>query len=178
MAGTALSLLAALLGATGLAYTVLAFAWPRLRAGALGTYIATSPEREEEAREAMLAELARFANEPVTPDELRGAVGYLAGQAEVQRQSAGHVLSEIVEAWLIGRGLEELEDPARLVAGGPERVPLAPRLEDEIAGAGLDDVVAQQGAHASLEHVAVLVLAAVLVHRRRVRPRRHRMLDE
>ena len=95
-----------------LAYTVLAFAWPRLRAGALGTYIATSPEREEEAREAMLAELARFANEPVTPDELRGAVGYLAGQAEVQRQSAGHVLSEIVEAWLIGRGLEELEDPA------------------------------------------------------------------
>lgn len=95
-----------------LAYTVLAFAWPRLRAGALGTYIATSPEREAEAREAMLAELARFANEPVTPDELRGAVGYLAGQAEVQRQSAGHLLSEIVEAWLIGRGLDELEDPA------------------------------------------------------------------
>lgn len=95
-----------------LAYTVLAFAWPRLRAGALGTYIATSPEREEEAREAMLAELARFGNEPVTPDELRGAVGYLAGQAEVQRQSAGHLRSEVVEAWLIGQGLDELEDPA------------------------------------------------------------------
>jgi zinc protease len=94
-----------------LAYTVLAFAWPRLRAGALGTYIATSPEREVEARDAMLAELARFASEPVTPDELQGAIGYLAGQAEVQRQSAGHVLSEIVEAWMIGQGLDELEDP-------------------------------------------------------------------
>jgi zinc protease len=94
-----------------LAYTVLAFAWPRLRAGALGTYIAMAPEREDEAREAMLEELARFANEAVTPDELRGAIGYLAGQAAVQRQSAGHVSSEIVDAWMLGQGLEELEDP-------------------------------------------------------------------
>lgn len=94
-----------------LAYTVLAFAWPRLRAGALGAYIATAPEREGEAREAMLAELARFASEPVSPKELEGAIGYLAGQARVQRQSAGHFLSEIVDAWLLGRGLEELEDP-------------------------------------------------------------------
>ena len=95
-----------------LAYTVLAFAWPRMQAGALGTYIAMAPEREAEARDAMLAELARFVAAPVTPDELQGAIGYLAGQAAVQRQSAGHLLSEIVDAWLMGRGLEELEDPA------------------------------------------------------------------
>lgn len=95
-----------------LAYTVLAFAWPRMQAGALGAYIAMAPEREAEARDAMLAELARFAAEPVTPDELQGAIGYLAGQAAVQRQSAGHLSSEIVDAWLMGSGLEELEDPA------------------------------------------------------------------
>ncbi|HEX5004889.1 MAG TPA: pitrilysin family protein, partial [Gemmatimonadales bacterium] len=94
-----------------LAYTVLAFAWPRRRAGALGAYIATAPEREAEAREAMLDELAKFAREPVTPAELQGAIGYLAGQAAVQRQSAGHLVSEIVDAWLLGQGLEELEDP-------------------------------------------------------------------
>jgi zinc protease len=94
-----------------LAYTVLAFAWPRLRAGALGTYIAMAPEREAEAREAMLEELARFTTEAVTPSELRGAIGYLAGQAAVQRQSAGHLLSEIVDAWMLGEGLQELEDP-------------------------------------------------------------------
>ena len=94
-----------------LAYTVLGMAWQRRRAGALGTYIATSPEREVEAREAMLEELARFAGEPVTPDELGGAIGYLAGQAAVQRQSAGHLVSEIVDAWLLGEGLEELDDP-------------------------------------------------------------------
>lgn len=95
-----------------LAYTVLALDWARLRAGALATYIATSPEREAEARTAMLEELERFTREPVTADELRGAIGYLAGQAEVDRQSAGHVASEIVEAWLLGDGLAELEDPA------------------------------------------------------------------
>jgi zinc protease len=95
-----------------LAYTVLAMAWQRGRAGALATYIATSPGREAEAREAMLHELARFAREPVTPEELRSAIGYLAGQAAVQRQSAGHLVGEIVEAWMIGEGLDELEDPA------------------------------------------------------------------
>jgi len=95
-----------------LAYTVLAFAWQRGRAGALGTYIATSPEREEEARAAMLEELARFAAEPVSPAELRGAIGYLAGQAVVQRQSASHVAGEVLDAWMIGEGLSELDDPA------------------------------------------------------------------
>ena len=44
-----------------LAYTVLASAWQKARGGALVTYIATSPEREDEAREQMLVELERFA---------------------------------------------------------------------------------------------------------------------
>jgi len=68
-------------------------------------------KQEAEARGAMLEELARFTNEAVTPDELRGAIGYLAGQAAVQRQSAGHLLTEIADAWMLGEGLDELEDP-------------------------------------------------------------------
>ena len=95
-----------------LAYTVLASSWQRGRAGALVTYIATSPEREEEARAAMMNELERFAREPVSEAELTQAVNYLAGQAEVSRQSAGSLAGEILEAWLIGNGLADLEDPA------------------------------------------------------------------
>jgi hypothetical protein len=57
-------------------------------------------------------------------------------------------------------------------------VPLVARLVDQVAGSGLDDVVAQQRTHAPLEHVAVLVLARVAVQRRGERARRHRMLDE
>jgi zinc protease len=95
-----------------LAYTVVASAWLKARAGALVTYIATSPEREEEAREAMLRELARFSEEPVTDTELRQAVNYLAGQAEVNRQSGGAVAAEVLEAWIAGAGLSDLVDPA------------------------------------------------------------------
>ena len=76
------------------------------------TYIATSPEREEEAREQMLAELERFAREPVSGDELARAIEYLAGQAEVHRQTSGAVAGEILEAWLAGDGLSELANPA------------------------------------------------------------------
>ena len=94
-----------------LAYTVMASAWQKGRAGALVTYIATSPERETEARSAMLDELGRFAREPVTDAELTQAASYLAGQAEVRQQSGSAVAGELVEAWLIGEGLDELAEP-------------------------------------------------------------------
>ena len=94
-----------------LAYTVLGTAWARRRGGALGAYIATSPGREEEAREEMLKELARFAREQVGAEELERARRYLAGQAEVGRMTAGALAAEVAEAWLAGTGLEELDRP-------------------------------------------------------------------
>lgn len=94
-----------------LAYTVLASSWQRGRAGALVTYIATSPEREEEARQAMLAELGQFRETLVSESELVQAVNFLAGQSEVSRQSAAALAGEMLEAWLIGNGLDDLEDP-------------------------------------------------------------------
>jgi len=60
----------------------------------------------------MLTELTRFAEDRVGDQELTEGVNYLSGQAEVSRQSAGAVASEIVDAWLAGEGLQELEDPA------------------------------------------------------------------
>lgn len=95
-----------------LAYTVMMSSWQRARAGALVTYIATSPAREDEARDAMLAELARFGDELISEAEHRRAVNYLAGQVLVQRQTAGALAGEIVQAWLVGRGLDDLADPA------------------------------------------------------------------
>jgi zinc protease len=95
-----------------LAYTVVASAWQKARGGAMLTYIATSPEREDEAREQMLVELERFTREPVSEAELAQAVSYLSGQAQVSRQSAGSVAGEILDAWFSGSGLQELDDPA------------------------------------------------------------------
>ncbi len=93
-----------------LAYTVMGTAWQRGRAGALATYIATSPEREQEARAAMLEELHAFVDAPPAAEELARATQYLAGQTEVHRQTAASVASEIAEAWLVGGGLAELEE--------------------------------------------------------------------
>jgi zinc protease len=94
-----------------LAYTVVAAAWQLLRAGGLMLYLATSPEREEEARGALLAELAVFRDRPPAADEVARAVSYLAGQHEVHRQAARALVGELADAWLLGDGLDEFADP-------------------------------------------------------------------
>lgn len=104
-----------------LAYSVAASPWQRHGAGGILTYIATAPTREAEAREAMLEELARFRAAPPAPDEVVRAINYLTGQLEVSRQSAGAMVSEILDVWYQGDGLEELEDilsPYHAVSAG------------------------------------------------------------
>ena len=124
-----------------LAYTVVATAWQKARGGALLTYIATSPEREEEARAEMLVELDRFTREPVAETELRQAVNYLAGQAQVARQSGAALAGEILDAWISGAGLEELDDPAapyRAVTAADIQRVAAASLDPEPEGGGRD----------------------------------------
>ena len=115
-----------------LAYSVVASAWQKARGGALVTYIATSPEREDEAREQMLVELERFAEEPVAATELRQAVSYLAGQAEVSRQNAASVVGEILDCWFAAGSLEEMSDP-----GAPFRAVTAEDVQ-RLAASSLD----------------------------------------
>jgi zinc protease len=97
-----------------LAYQVAALPWLARRGGVVLSYIATSPEREDEAREAMLAELARLAVDPITTEELERARNYAAGTVEVQRQSGGAVAAEILDAWVLGVVAELAELPERL----------------------------------------------------------------
>ncbi|HZF67511.1 MAG TPA: pitrilysin family protein [Gemmatirosa sp.] len=92
-----------------LAYTVQAFSAPRRLGGLLGAYIATSPEREAEAREGLLAEFARLVDAPVGDEELRRAQTYALGTHAIARQGGGALLGDLVDAWLLGDGLAELE---------------------------------------------------------------------
>jgi len=115
-----------------LAYSVMASSWQRARAGALLLYLATSPEREEEARIALLEELARFRDDTPPADELARSINYLSGQAQVRRQTASAVAAEIAEAWLLGEGLAEIADPAagfRSVSAGDIRALAAESLD-------------------------------------------------
>ncbi|MEO5798162.1 MAG: pitrilysin family protein [Gemmatimonadales bacterium] len=125
--------------ARSLAYTVMASSWQRREAGALLTYIAMAPERLDEARDAMLEELAAFRAAPPSADELQRAVAMLAGQAEIARQGAGALAGEIADAWLLGEGLIELDDP-----GAPYRSVTAEAVH-AVASASLDPARRAEG---------------------------------
>jgi zinc protease len=92
-----------------LAYTVSASPRERLLGGAFVSYIATGPEREQEANDALLAEFARLRREPVTDAELARARAYALGTHAMRQQSGAAVLADTVDAWMMGEGLEELD---------------------------------------------------------------------
>src|SRR5262249_19980024 len=99
-----------------LAYTVMASPWLQRRAGAMLTYIATSPEREDEARDAMLQALGEVSAGRVSEGGVDPAPRYAAASAQLRRQTSSAITSDILSAWLDGR-LDELPElPARLRA--------------------------------------------------------------
>ncbi|HSJ14479.1 MAG TPA: pitrilysin family protein [Longimicrobiales bacterium] len=122
-----------------LAYTVSAYPLARWQAGAFVGYIGTAPEREHEARTALVAELLRSAEERVSDTELERARRFTIGAWQIRRQTNGRQLADLADALRYGRGIEELRefearvqavdaeglraaaerwlDPARLVTG-------------------------------------------------------------
>jgi zinc protease len=93
-----------------LAYTVSAFTAEWRSAGMFISYIATSPEKEEIARAGLLAEFAKLRAEPVTEAELAQAKEYAIGTHAIRSQSGGALLGELIDAWLFGRGLREIDE--------------------------------------------------------------------
>ena len=100
-----------------LAYTVHAHSAERRLAGMFIAYIATSPEKEQEAREGLLREFAKLREAEVTTEELEQAKSYALGTHAIRQQSGGAVLAELIDAWLVGTGLEELEEYEDRVLG-------------------------------------------------------------
>jgi zinc protease len=88
---------------------VQAFAVERANAGMFVGYIATSPDKEDTARAGLLREFEKLAQDGVTQDELRRAQAYAIGTHAISRQSGGAVLGEMLDAWLVGRGVAELD---------------------------------------------------------------------
>ncbi|MBI3983053.1 MAG: insulinase family protein [Gemmatimonadetes bacterium] len=105
-----------------LAYTVSALPWLRRRAGAVLTYIATSPEREDEARSGLLEELAQVGADPPPVAELERARNYAAGLVLLRRERVAAWAGEILEAH-VNRLLADLNAlPDRLRAVGAREV--------------------------------------------------------
>ncbi|HXC25799.1 MAG TPA: pitrilysin family protein [Gemmatimonadaceae bacterium] len=93
-----------------LAYTVHSFASEHRFAGAFISYIATSPERESAARDGLLNEFAKLRREPVTAQELAQSKRYILGMHDIRQERGGAVLGDIIDVWLFGTGLRELEE--------------------------------------------------------------------
>jgi zinc protease len=70
----------------GLAYTVSAASVEGVAPGYFATYIATAPERLDEARRGLMAELARLLEEPPAEAELERARRYLTGSFAIDQQ--------------------------------------------------------------------------------------------
>jgi len=93
-----------------LAYTVHAYASERRLAGTFLSYIATSPDKEEVARQGLLLEFSKLRERPVTDDELTRAKTYAIGTHAIRQESGAAVLGDLLDAWLLGRGLAELDE--------------------------------------------------------------------
>ena len=122
-----------------LAYTVIASSWQRRRTGGLLTYIAMAPERLDEARDAMLDELALFRDAPPSEPDTARATAMLAGQEAIARQTAGALAGAIADAWLLGTGLDELEAP------GAAYRDVTPDDVHRVARASLDPAARAEG---------------------------------
>jgi predicted Zn-dependent peptidase len=87
----------------GLAYAVYSYVSPLLDTGVVGVYAGVDPDRIEAALQAVLAELGKMAQEPVSEEELHKAKEFTKGRLKLQMEDSFSVAS-----W-VGRQ-ETLED--------------------------------------------------------------------
>jgi hypothetical protein len=108
--------------------------------------------------------------EPVAGGDRRDLVGL--------RLARGEKLDQLLEILLETRRRDDLEEARVLVTCVPDGVPLTARLVDKVARAAVDDLVCEERPDPAAENVAVLVLPAVAVERRRQSARLERVLNE
>ena len=132
---------------------------------------ATTPRSAPSARPAGVARprLVAVEDPRQKTSPCRSTMGIVRVEVEVAAVSRGQRrqrlrvvlaagLAELTEQLLDAAGRDDLQQPQRLVAGVPERVPLPARLEERSPGAGDDLLAAQERAEPAVEDVAVLVL--------------------
>jgi zinc protease len=93
-----------------LAYTVHLSARDFRLGGMFIAYIATSPEKEAQALEALMVEFGRLRATPVSADELTRAKDYIIGSHAISRESGASLLGEMLDVWLFGKSLSEIDE--------------------------------------------------------------------
>ncbi len=91
-----------------LAYTVYGHNDSWGKSGAFYAYIATSPGKEEQAREGLLNEFFKFKTALVDEDELETAKRYISGMYQIYLETNSALVKQYAKAELLGRGIEEV----------------------------------------------------------------------
>lgn len=93
-----------------LAYAVAAYPVVRWLGGAFVAYVATAPQREDEARRALLEQFERLAEEAISREELERAQRYTIGAWKIRSQTNTAQLGDLGDALLLGAGIRELRE--------------------------------------------------------------------
>jgi zinc protease len=106
-----------------LAYTVSLMPVARWLGGAFIAYIGTAPEREAEARGALLEQFERLKDEPLSAEEVTRAQRYTIGTWQIRSQTNGAQLGDLMHAYLVGDGMAEIvEFEQRIMAVTPAAI--------------------------------------------------------
>jgi zinc protease len=109
VSGLSGTLFAELRGKRSLAYTVYAGDASHELAGAFVGYIASDASKESEAREALVAEMRRFATDAFGHDDVVRGRAHLAGTTRIRLQTNAAIRGEIAENYLFGLGTDFTE---------------------------------------------------------------------
>jgi zinc protease len=93
-----------------LAYTVYGNNDSWGKAGVFYAYIATSPEKEEESREALVNEFLKFKTGGVDDQELATAKRYITGMYQILLETNSALVKQYAKAELLGGGIEGVEE--------------------------------------------------------------------
>jgi zinc protease len=104
--GLAGTFFAELRGRRSLAYTVFAGDFPNASAGAFIAYIATEAAKEDEAREALLAELRRLGEDGFGAGEVSTAQSYYAGSTLIALETNSAQAADLARNWFCGLPLD------------------------------------------------------------------------
>jgi len=118
----------AIRGKRGLAYVVAAMNFAKRLGGSFVVYLGTSPDKEDEAREILLAEVRRIGSEGLKPEEISRARAFTLGTYPMLLQTNLARALSYAAAELQEKGMEEVAAyPSRIRAVPDEAVSEAAR---------------------------------------------------
>lgn len=108
-----------------LAYTVSSHLVARKQGGAFLSYIATSPEKEQQARDGLLHQFENLATDPIEQLDLEQSIQYTVGTHQISLETLAAQMHQYAHSEILGRGFEEVD-----------------RLPEHLRQVSVDDILA------------------------------------